>query len=79
MNGIASRTCGHIDGAGRGQFRGKIHARLAELEQQRGLPRNSAPQEIIFFSVRELTPGLRFFSVAREGTQMLNEVGTVDS
>jgi hypothetical protein len=32
-----------------------------------GLPRNSASQEIIFFSVRGLTPRLRFFSVAREG------------
>jgi hypothetical protein len=31
------------------------------------LPSNSAPQKIIFFSVREFTPGLRFFSVAREG------------
>src|SRR4029077_13267710 len=29
--------------------------------------------------MRELAPGLRFFSVAREGTQMLNEVGTMDS
>jgi hypothetical protein len=44
-----------------------------------GLPRNSAPQEIIFFSVREFTPGLRFFSVARERTRMLNEIGSVDS
>src|ERR1700674_2899280 len=32
MNGIGSRTRGHIDRSGSRQFRRKIHARLAQLE-----------------------------------------------
>ena len=43
-------------------------------ENRRVLSQTLFPSRNIFLSVRELTPALRFFSVARERTHLLNEI-----
>jgi hypothetical protein len=61
-----------------GALRGKGWLPSADHHPQNLVILDPTPQKIVFFSVRELTPALRFFSVARERTHLLNEIGRVD-